>query len=192
MQDFDFEVGYWGDCTNTFDEDQKHYVYAGCMGLLISHYTIKISPARILDVGGGPTSMLLKTDNLVEGKVWDPIKYPDWTIERYRSKNISVCHKYGEELDEKGWDEVWLYNCLQHTHDPGNIISNCLKAGKIFRIFEWIDIPAHEGHPQSLTKEGLDEWLGAEGKTFTFNNANGCTGRAYAAVVPGANLLGQS
>ena len=26
--DLKFESEYWGDCTNTFDEDQKHYIYA--------------------------------------------------------------------------------------------------------------------------------------------------------------------
>jgi hypothetical protein len=186
MQDFDFEEKYWGDCTNTFDEDQKHYIYAKFMGLNVTHYTINIPRMKILDVGGGPTSMLLKTDNLIEGKVWDPISYPSWTLGRYKSKNISVVHKYGEDLDEEGWDEVWLYNCLQHTHDPQRIIANCLKAGHTFRIFEWIDIPAHEGHPQVLTQALLDSWIGASGNVVALDhrtNHMGCTGRAYTAIV---------
>lgn len=187
MQDFDFEKSYWGDCTNTFDEDQKHYVYARHMGLNIQHYTIAIPPLRILDVGGGPTSMMLKTDNLIEGKVWDPIQYPQWTIDRYSCKNISVCHRYGEELDETGWDEVWLYNCLQHTHDPSKIIQNCLKAGDTFRIFEWVDVPAHDGHPQVLTRDLLDEWIDVKGFVTYMNNHMGCTGFAYTAVVSKLN-----
>ena len=183
MQDLEFEQSYWGDCTNTFDEDQKHFTYASCMGLRQTHYTINIPPIRVLDVGGGPTSMLLKTDQLVEGKVWDPIVYPAWTIDRYLTRNISVCHQYGEYLTETGWDEVWLYNCLHHVQDPGLIIENCLRAGKVVRVFEWVDVAPHAGHPQLLTKALLDKWLRSNGQVVRLHNQRGCTGLAYSAVV---------
>lgn len=184
----DFEYDYWGDCTNTFDEERKHYVYAHYMGLsagsvnrglAIHNHTILLSGKRILDVGGGPVSMLLKCSGLQEGLVWDPMEYPDWTVDRYRTKHIHVVRKPAEELDETGWDEVWMYNCLQHTEDPAKVIANCMKAGKVFRIFEWIDIPPHDGHPQMLTRPLLDKWIGQEGKIGLFDNVMGCTGRAY-------------
>lgn len=181
--DFEFEADYWGNCCNTFDEEQKQYVYAHCMYLGINHHRI-IPPAklRILDVGGGPVSMLLKVPNLAEGLVWDPLVYPDWTVQRYAAANIRVRRERGEDLNETGWDEVWLYNCLQHTEDPERIIYNCLRAGSTFRIFEWVDIPPHEGHPQMLTRELLDKWIGHQGRVQEFDNYRGCTGRAYCGV----------
>lgn len=127
--------------------------------------------------------MLLKAHGLKEGLVWDPLQYPAWTQQRYLAKNIRVRCAYGEDLDETGWDEVWMYNCLQHTHDPKRIIENCKRAGKVFRIFEWVDIPPHEGHPQMLTKDLLDAWIGTDGKTTHFSNHFGCTGKAYFAAV---------
>lgn len=181
-----FEADYWHDCTNTFDEERKQYVYAECMGLPIHHHRILIPQFRILDVGGGPVSMLLKVPQVTEGLIWDPLVYPEWTRLRYRMKNIQVRYERGEDLNEQGWDEVWLYNCLQHTQDPALVLRNCLRAGKRFRIFEWLDIPPHEGHPQMLTKTLLDEWLGVQGQTREFDNHFGCTGKAYFAVVPGA------
>jgi hypothetical protein len=188
LQDLEFESGYWGDCTNTFDEEQKQYVYARCMGLTVRHFQVVTPPKiRILDVGGGPASLMLKVSDLQEGLVWDPLLYPKWTWDRYAAKNIRVHHAYGENLDEQGWDEVWLYNCLQHTHDPARIIANCLRAGKVFRLFEWIDIPPHDGHPQMLTQELLDQWTGARGRVAEFNNEQGCMGRAYFnAIVTGS------
>ena len=33
----------------------------------------------------------------------------------------------------------------------------------MLRIFEWVNIPPHEGHPHELTKKSLDEWIGQEG-----------------------------
>lgn len=35
----------------------------------------------------------------------------------------------------------------------------------MLRIFEWLDIPAHDGHPQELKKDLLDKWIGQPGWT---------------------------
>ena len=42
IDDYEFEKDYWGDCCNTFDEDQKHYVYARLMGLEQEHYSFNV------------------------------------------------------------------------------------------------------------------------------------------------------
>ena len=179
--DYEFEKQYWGDCCNTFDEDQKHYVYADLMGLWRRHYAFDVEGSSILDIGGGPASMLLKTVNLLRGLVVDPIDYPQWTVDRYAMKNIEVRVATGETVNETGWDEVWIYNCLQHTEDPGLIIANARKAAPILRIFEWIDIPPHPGHPHTLTESTMNHWIGARGNTVNLATT-GCYGRAYYGV----------
>lgn len=181
--DLDFERAYWGDCTNTFDEEQKHYVYGKYMGLNRVHYSFDVGGKRILDIGGGPVSMLLKTTNLKQGKVCDPTMYPQWVYERYHVKNISARIIEGENLiDEQDWDEVWIYNCLQHVDDPEAVIANALASGKRLRLFEWIDIPAHEGHPHELTREFLDRATQSQGTVVELNES-GCVGRAYYTIV---------
>jgi len=182
MDEYIFEKQYWGDCCNTFDEDQKHYVYAKYMSLKREHYSFNVDNKKILDIGGGPSSMLLKCTNLTYGKVIDPIAYPYWTVMRYGIKNIDVLVQRGEEaVDEKNFDEVWIYNCLQHTDDPHKIIQNAKKSAKILRIFEWVDIPPHDGHPIQLTKEYLDDCIGSEGNTVQLAE-QGCFGKAYYGV----------
>jgi len=178
MSDYTFESAYWGDCCNTFDEDQKHYVYARHMGLRQVGYSFDVGGARIIDIGGGPTSMLLKTINLGAGFVVDPLHYPFWTYARYDAMGINYDIKRGEDIDRTGYDECWIYNCLQHTDDPELIIQNALKSAKTLRIFEWVDIPAHDGHPIELTKEKLDAWIGKEGQTIQLAES-GCFGKAY-------------
>jgi hypothetical protein len=179
MSDYTFESAYWGDCCNTFDEDQKHYVYARYMGLKQVGYSFDVAGARIIDIGGGPTSMLLKTISLApRSLVVDPLHYPDWTYDRYSSKGIDSLVVRGEDIYEEGYDEAWIYNCLQHTDDPDRIIKNALNAAKTIRLFEWIDIPPHDGHPIELTKERLDAWIGKEGQTIQLAES-GCFGRAY-------------
>jgi hypothetical protein len=183
MSDYTFESAYWGDCCNTFDEDQKHYVYARYMGLTRSGYSFCVNNKSIIDIGGGPSSMLLKTINLGQrGTVVDPLKYPDWTYDRYAAKGIKPIVMRGEDLIikhfAKGYDEAWIYNCLQHTDDPELIIKNALSAAKTLRIFEWVDIPPHDGHPIELTKEKLDKWTGGLGQVITLAES-GCFGKAY-------------
>lgn len=157
MNDLEFEKEYWGNCANTFDEEQKHYIYAKYMGLPIEHYSFNAKGKKIIDIGGGPASMLLKCKNLKSGLVVDPIDYPDWTKARYKDHNIECLVGRGEDLKEDGWDEAWIYNCLQHTDDPSLIIRNAFNAADTVRIFEWINIPAHEGHPHELTENFFKE-----------------------------------
>ena len=176
--DYEMEKSFWNDCTNTFDEDLKHYIYARYMNIKQDYYSFDVEGKSILDIGGGPTSMLLKTTNLKKGKVIDPIEYPKWTIERYNSKNIDVLVDIAENANEEGWDEVWIYNCLQHVIDPQKIIENAKKSAKVLRIFEWINIPPHDGHPHCLTKENLDAWIGGSGNTTQLAESN-CYGECY-------------
>lgn len=179
----EFERDYWGTCCNTFDEEQKHYVYARLMALPRSHYSFILDPPRsVLDIGGGPASMLLKCRGLTRGKVVDPLTYPEWTVLRYAEHNVEVEVLRGEDVEEQGWDEVWIYNCLQHTDDPRQIIQNAKRAARKLRIFEWIDIPPHEGHPWMLTEALLNEWTGGTGATVTLRES-GCFGKAYFLVM---------
>lgn len=165
-EEYAFESEYWGNCANTLDEDIKHFLYAKLMGIpKFDMYTFSIGGRRILDIGGGPSSMLLQVNDHGGSKVIDPIEWPSWTIERYKSHNIEFEQTVGENINETGWDEVWIYNCLQHVIDPQKIIENAKKAAPVLRIFEWLDVPPHEGHPHELKKDLLDQWIGQPGWT---------------------------
>lgn len=182
--DQEFERSWWGDCTNTFTEETKQLTYAYKMGLQVYSNNGKwpcynLEGKSILDIGGGPVSMLLKCENKGSCLVADPCNYPSWILSRYDVAHIGYSIVSGENLTWVGrYDEVWIYNVLQHTQDPEKIIQNAKDLAPVLRIFEWIDLPAHEGHPQELKEENLNEWIGGEGKTEWLNE-NGCHGRAY-------------
>lgn len=181
-----YEAAFWGDCTNTLGEELKQLVYARCMGLERSYYSFDVHGKRILDVGGGPVSLLLKTVNLRDGCVVDPIRWPAWVIERYAVKNIRVVMSRGEDFRVDGrapqWDEVWIYNVLQHVEDPERVISRARDAAPVLRLFEWIDMPAYAGHPHTLTAGKLTEWIGSYGGVEEFKGESGCYGRAFFGV----------
>ncbi len=190
MSHGEFERAYWGDCTNTFDEEQKHYVYAELMGITRSHFSFDVRGARVLDIGGGPVSMLLKASNLGASMVIDPLmnSYPEWVRQRYATKGISALSMKGEDIRGEppyALDEVWIYNVLQHVEDPAKIIGNARAVARKVRLVEWIDVPAHEGHPHELTQAALDEWSGWKGRTKTLAE-RGCFGTVYFSVFRGA------
>ena len=180
-----WETGWWGNCINTYGEEYKQLLYAEKMGLKTFHddkspFNIDMKGKSVLDIGGGPVSLLLKCYNVI-GTVADPLPVPQWVKDRYKLANINFVSCKGENVDKlkESFDEVWIYNVLQHTEDPKKIINNALKMGKILRLFEWVDIGTNEGHPHNLTKEKLDEWLGGEGIKEYLNGKNTCTGNCY-------------
>lgn len=163
-----WESDWWDTCQNTFGEEEKQLTYARKMGLKAFHdgkspYNFDLEGKSVLDIGGGPSSLLLKCHN-VKGTVIDPCDYPEWTESRYKASGIRFYKTKGEEIEESGYDEVWIYNVLQHTEVPERVIKNARKAGNLIRIFEWIDTYVAPGHPHVLTEEKLNEWLKGEGK----------------------------
>jgi hypothetical protein len=99
--------------------------------------------------------------------------------------NITTIVARGEDIEvagqEKAFDEAWIYNCLQHTDDPELIIKNARQLANTIRIFEWIDIPPHRGHPQELKEHLLNKWLGGEGHVAELDE-NICHGKSYSGV----------
>lgn len=187
----EWERQWWGSCQNTYGEEEKQLLYANRMGLRPYHdgrspYNFDLKGRSVLDIGGGPVSLLLKCTNFKKSYVIDPCEYPNWVWKRYQAAGIEYWHFSGEEVpagaDE--FDEVWLYNVLQHTQDPEKIIRNAQRAGKIIRIFEWIDTRINEGHPHSLTEQQLNEWLSGEGKVEVLNGQANCYGRCYYGIFP--------
>lgn len=164
----------------------------------------------VLDIGGGAYSLLLKCVNFkvsVEGgaigtSVIDPIDHPEWVKMRYESAGIFFKQMSGEDIrttnqkiidgelremlpfdESEKFDEIWIYNVLQHTKDPEKIIKNARAVGKLIRIFEWIETPVNIGHIHTLKEAKLNEWLGGEGKVEHINQS-GCKGLCYYGIFP--------
>lgn len=187
------EKDWWNTCANTYWEEHKQFTYAKYMGLQFfedhqSPYNIDLQGKRVVDIGGGPSSLLLKAKNGAPkvSEVIDPCRYPRWVQSRYAEQDIVLTKKTGENFTDNfitysKADEVWIYNVLQHTENPATIVENALKIleeNGTFRIFEWINTPTNSAHPHSLTKEKLDEWVGQQGQT-THLASEGCYGEAY-------------
>ena len=186
-----WEQEWHGNCVNSINEELKQFVYARKMGLKFKQtdktpYSFDLGGVSVLDIGGGAYSLLLKCVNFNESLVADPCEYPDWVYARYESADINFAKMPAEKLDtiSKVYDEVWIYNVLQHTMNPKKIIENAYNLSKIIRIFEWIEQGISVGHPQNLHEEDLNKWLKGIGKT-EYLNESGCVGTSYYGIFKG-------
>lgn len=185
MADFD-EVDWWGTCGNTYHEEQKQLAYASRMGLLASWQgahppEFNLAGRSTIDIGGGPTSLLLKCIERGRSVVADPAVYPDWVFARYEECDIEYWRQPGEEISGYSFDEAWIYNTLQHVENPEAVIENARNMVKRIRLFEWIDVEPYEGHPHKLTEDYLNDLLDGPGYVANVNET-GAVGRAYYGV----------
>lgn len=183
---WDYETEFWGTCVNTFHEEQKQLVYAPRMGLLASMNTahpptFNLGGRSVIDIGGGPVSLLLKCADFSWATVVDPAQWPAWVHSRYATAGIGYRQHEAETLACAQADEAWIMNCLQHVRDPELVVQKAREHARTIRLFEWIDIPAYDGHPHALTKDTLEEWLGSPGFAADVNE-NGAVGRAFYGV----------
>jgi hypothetical protein len=183
----DWEADWWGNCTNTLGEETKQVLYAQRMGLEWFHdgkspFNIDMGGKSVLDIGGGPCSILLKCRNVI-GTVADPLSVPPWVKARYRIAKVELLQVAAEELKAEiggvHFDECWIYNVLQHTQDPRIVIEQAGGLADLIRIFEWIDTPTNVGHPHALSEDMLNELLGGIGKTELLKGQNACYGKCY-------------
>jgi len=166
-----WEEAWWGDCSNTADEEAKQVFYADQMRIPrwqanLVGAVFDVGGKSILDIGGGPVSILLKCRNRGRSVVVDPANYPAWIIERYKVSGIEYIKQKAEKIDLEPFDEVWIYNVLQHVEDPVKVLETARRLGKVIRIFEWIETEVNIGHPHCLTQDFLEMQLGVVGKVI--------------------------
>lgn len=189
-----WERSWHGNCINSYNEETKQYIYARCMGMDV--YSVNFYGQRgwdfgkqsVLDIGCGPYSMLLKSKAMQMIGI-DPCSYPSWVEKRYEAAGVQIIYDKAENLllhlnKERGWDEVLLYNCLQHTENPELIVKNMRAVAKTIRVFEWVDAGISPGHLHDLKESKLNEWLGGVGKV-EFIDRGPVVGKAYYGIFKG-------
>lgn len=155
------ESRYWRNCLDAvaFGEFQKQEMYGREMGLWADYGDewgdLDLQGKSVVDMGGGPWSMLLRCYDAGRMVVIDPIQWPPSVQRRYENYGIEFIRAGGEdgEYHGKKADEVWMYNVLQHVTDPAKVLHNAMTFGKKVRIFDWLYIPADVCHPHVLTPD---------------------------------------
>jgi glycosyltransferase involved in cell wall biosynthesis len=183
----DFERHWWGlDWAPNWDEElKKQEGYFRLMGFPTDK---DFGSKTILDVGCGPVSVLQRSKHGPARGV-DPLAVADHTLKRYADADVEFLNIKAEDMPvDKTFDEVWMYNCLQHTADPHAILGKIALMGRQVRIFEWIDLGVCPGHPQNLTEEMFWKHFGTKGwerpiwNTGTLRDFGGTVTNKYIAI----------
>ena len=167
------EAAYWREILeggdkqkqyNDFEVSQQH-VYKISMGFPPDFELVSglydLNNLSILDIGGGPNSLLLQSRNFSKGTVVDPLEVSSAVKERYEGLGIDLIQERGETFSSKNiYDEVWIYNCLQHVEDPEALLKNAKNLGKKVRIFEIVHQGTDELHLHTITPELIEGILG--------------------------------
>jgi hypothetical protein len=186
----DHEQAFWGNCSNTFGEELKQLKYAELMRL--QRFGDGRSPFCFwgyglswIDFGGGPSSLLLKMRNMSRAPiVLDPLPTPDWVTGRYAGAGVIHLGREGERpftplaAATYGRDIGLCYNVLQHVENPEQFVANLKALSKVQVVFEWINLPPHDGHPNMLTQELLEGWFGP-GFVGKLEGENECWGEFW-------------
>ena len=164
----EWERQWHSDCVNSYQEETKQISYCQRMGIIPEgingRYPVyNFRNQSVIDIGGGPYSILLKGINMVNPTVVDPCNYPFWVKERYKSVGITFIQEKGEDYLEGHYNIGLLYNCLQHTENPEQIIKNIRAMCDVLYIHEWLDTPISDGHIQTIRESDMNKWLDSKG-----------------------------
>lgn len=182
-----WESCWWAECVNTYDEQLKQQIYADYMRITqfikqsssfeyggAKHVRggsyFDLAGRSVLDIGGGPVSLLLRCRNFSHAVIVDPCDYPEWVEGRYKAAGIKLIKKRAEDVKfSSKFDEAWLYNVLQHVQDPVKVIELAKRSAKKVRVCEPLNVGECIGHPHNLTKEMLDKAFERTGLTEQCN-----------------------
>ena len=160
------ERKFWAYDKNVSYGQVKEQAYVPFLGLdkLRKGPYFDLKGMSILDIGGGPVSLLLRCVNFSKGVVLDPCTFEDWILERYKKNDIEfIKHKAEDWEPSQMFDEVWIYNVLQHVQDPDKVVAMAKRAARKIRVFEWRETPLTGGHPHTFTTEDFDRLFGKRG-----------------------------
>lgn len=195
ITDQKWEQEWWDGCFNSYDEETKQIAFARQMGIRFTpdekrHHRINLSGMNVVDIGGGPASLLLKSFGAESLCVIDPCDYPEWVRARYQAKGIVWIRIRAEDINiSQRADEVWIYNCLQHVESPAKVLANAYAISKVIRICEPVWTRITPGHPQTFTPEWLDAHLLGHGKVENVQDGV-INGFMYFGVFKGIHFAG--
>lgn len=153
------------------EQENGYYRHADVMFLRRDNPSL----VTVIDIGGGPLSLTLN-HALGHCLVVDPIKPPQKNLDEYRDRHIwfeqDLAESFIEGYDGEPFDEVWMYNCLQHTIDPEFILNNLFKVGKVLRISEPTLTPTNALHPHTFIPEWYHEKLMEISDSGEWNRVN--------------------
>lgn len=173
----EIESNYWGIFTAELMTLKHQELYIDALNIRSDYFdvidnSLNFSDKKILDVGGGPASLLLRTNNtkgnchdgIIEGVIIDPVIITEHQLDRYKYFNLNFINDKGENIDlyyndKNHFDETIIYNCLQHVENPIEILDKITHISKRIRLSEPINASTDEAHLHEFTSKYFDDYF---------------------------------
>ena len=141
-----------------------------------------LSRSSVLDVGAGGFSLLQRV-NTRRGVAVDPLFFGE--LERnYADAKIERVFACAEDLTNffyfSEFDEVWLFDVVQHVMDPARAVHTASCLARRVRIFEWLHTGLHKLKAKFFTTRFM-RWTKRLEATGRINHL-GFTGEYFFAV----------
>lgn len=146
----------------TWSEKAKEYkeMYSTYLAVLGFDIAGSGSVNKVLEVGCADVPMLyfVKCKN---AHICEPM--PSKLLNNICYENDFTQHSCKfEDMPEPAelFNEIWLFNVMQHVQDPEKFIEKAKRIGRTIRFFEPIDWPIEIYHPFSYTIDDYKRWFG--------------------------------
>jgi hypothetical protein len=114
---------------------------------------------RIIEVGPANVPALVFCENYGRSLIIEPM--PSERLDRItQSMNVDIIKQPAENVKVSGYDQVWIFNLLQHVIDPEKLVENLKTMAEKIYFFEPINTKISVNHPHSLKIEDFKRWFG--------------------------------
>lgn len=121
-------------------------------------------PDSVTDIGCGPQSLLLQHPAKGRMVAVDPSTFLPEDEALYAERGITRAVVPAEQYAGEPTEEVWMYNCLQHTISPTAVLHVVTRhALRRVRLFEWTHVPTDVLHLHKLNEAQLITHLTSQG-----------------------------
>jgi hypothetical protein len=157
--------------SNHNQTDQKMFeMYSESYSQYFDHVGIdaNLHGKRIIEIGCADVSALTCCTGFGQSVIIEPMP-SSYLVKSVEDLDITLYQEPAETLKLDGeYDEVWLFNVLQHVINPDQIIQNCKKWAHTIRYFEPINTAICEVHPHAFTLGDFESWFG-NAKYYDYN-----------------------
>lgn len=173
----ELESNYWDIFTAEMMTLKHQDLYMEFLDINSDYFTkgdnsLNFSNLKVLDVGGVPISVLLRTNNgkgnlhdeVLEGVIIDPAKINKYQLDRYSFFKLNFINDKAENIkkyysEENFFDECLIYNCLQHAEEPLIILNSIFFISKRIRLSDPINAEIGDCHLRDFSEKYFDSFF---------------------------------
>lgn len=144
------------------EQSKSHYndVYKNVFKFVDPNFAFDVKNKKILEIGPGVFAALIYCQNTTQSAIVEPMDLPENVRQFYESRGIKIFKNAVEDLEFEQYDEVWVFNVMQHIWNPDVFVAKLKAISKRILFFEPIGTPLDDLHVHSYTLQDFQKYFG--------------------------------